>query len=145
MIDIRAVVKADIEDLKVVLNSIELFPAEMLEDMIADYLNNSESQDIQLTACIDNKPIAIAYCTPEKLTEGKHNLFAIGIINDIQGKDIGSLMMNHLEDGLKNLGARILIGDNSGTDQFKAARNFYKKLNYTQVATIKDCFGRRRR
>ena len=46
---IRAIKREDIPALKEVLNSIELFPAEMLEDMISDYFDNPATQDIWFT------------------------------------------------------------------------------------------------
>jgi len=138
MNEIRKVVKQDGAALKEVLNSIELFPAEMLDDMISDYFNNPESQDIWFTATQNDQPIAIGYCAPEKLTEGTYNLFAIGVRNDIQGKGIGRKMMAYLEDQLKQNGNRILIVETSGTDDFKLTRKFYENLNYTKEAVIRD-------
>jgi len=138
MNEIRKVVKQDVAALKEFLNSIELFPAEMLDDMISDYFNNPKSQDIWFTATQNDQPIAIGYCAPEKLTEGTYNLFAIGVRNDIQGKGIGKKMMAYLEDQLKQNGNRILIVETSGTDDFKLTRKFYENLNYTKEAVIRD-------
>jgi len=42
---IRKIRKDDIEHLKSVLDSIELFPSEMLEEMIADYFDNPNTQE----------------------------------------------------------------------------------------------------
>ena len=135
---IRKVTPNDIADLKVVLNSIELFPAEMLDDMIADYFNNPESEDIWLSKIQDGKAVAIGFCTPEQLTMGTFNLKAIGVLQNLQGQGIGGEMMDFLEDYLKNLGHRILIVDTSGLAAFEATRQFYVKKGYTLAATLKD-------
>jgi len=74
---IRKVKREDIEYLKNVLDSIELFPSGMLEEMISDYLDNSNTQDIWFTATQNDEPVSIGYCAPEKLTEGTFNLYAI--------------------------------------------------------------------
>lgn len=84
---VRKVQKDDLNHLKSVLDSIELFPSEMLEDMITDYFENQENQDIWFTATNDDIPISIGYCAPEKLTEGTFNLYAIGVQSDFQGKE----------------------------------------------------------
>ena len=138
MSEIRRVVKADIEALKEVLNTIELFPASMLDDMISDYFNNPETQDIWFTAIQDGKPISIGYCAPETLTEGTFNLYAIGIRSDIQGKGIGRQMMAYIEEELAKSGHRILIVETSGSPDFQLTRQFYEKLNYTKEAVIRD-------
>jgi len=138
MNEIRMVVKEDMIDLKKVLDSIELFPSEMLDDMIADYFNNPESQDVWFTMLENNKPISIGFCAPEKLTDGTYNLYALGVRSDIQNKGIGGKMMTFIENYLKENGHRILIVDTSGTDDFKATRRFYEKLNYTKEAVIRD-------
>jgi len=135
---IRKVEKEDLEHLKSVLDSIELFPSEMLDDMISDYFDNPDSQDIWFTAIENNEPVSIGYCAPEKLTEGTFNLYAIGVRSDIQGKGIGSKMMRYLEHKLKEEGHRILIVDTSGTDEFQLTRKFYENLNYNKEATIRD-------
>jgi len=135
---IRKVIKDDINALKEVLNSIDLFPAEMLEDMISDYFENPETSDIWFTTIQDEKPIAIGYCAAEKLTEGTYNLYAIGIRSDLQGKGIGGAMMNYIENELKNQGQRILIVETSGTEDFHLTRKFYENLNYTKEAVIRD-------
>lgn len=137
-IQVRKVIKEDIPHLKAVLNSIELFPSSMLDEMISGYLNNAESEDIWFTAIEKGEPIAIGFCAPEKLTEGTFNLYAIGVKNNIQGKGIGSQMMSFIENYLREKGHRILIVDTSGTDDFISTRKFYKKLNYTQEAVIRD-------
>lgn len=138
MTAIRMVTQSDIPDLKQVLDSIELFPSEMLDDMISDYFTNPESEEVWFTALENNKPISIGFCAPEKLTEGTYNLYAIGVRNDIQAKGVGSKMMAFIEDYLKDNGNRLLIVDTSGTDDFKLTRKFYEKLNYHQEAVIRD-------
>jgi ribosomal protein S18 acetylase RimI-like enzyme len=135
---IRKVQKDDLNQLKIVLDSIELFPSEMLEDMIADYFENQDTQDIWFTATHHDTPISIGYCAPEKLTEGTYNLYAIGVQSDFQGKGIGHTMMAYLEDQLKTLGHRILIVETSGLYEFQGTRKFYENLQYNKEAVIRD-------
>ena len=135
---IRKVNTSDLAHLKSVLDSIELFPSEMLEAMISDYFDNPESLDIWFTATENQVPISIGYCAPEKLTEGTFNLYAIGVKSDIQGKGIGSQMMHYLESELTNQGQRILLVETSGTEAFHLTRKFYENLGYNKEAVIRD-------
>jgi ribosomal protein S18 acetylase RimI-like enzyme len=136
--EIRPIVKADLIDLKEVLDSSELFPSEYLDEMISDYFDNPETHDFWFTCVDQNKPVAIGYYVPEKFTEDTYNLLAIGVSKNVQRKGIASKMMHYIEGYLnKNLG-RILIVETSSDDAQIGARNFYKKIGYEEVATIKD-------
>ena len=132
------ITRTDLPDLKEVLETIDLFPSGMLDDMISDYLNNPQSQDIWFTAIDNTKPVSIGYCAPEQLTEGTYNLYAIGVRSDIQSRGTGGKMMAFIEDHLAAQGQRLLIVETSGSDDFQATRRFYEKLGYTREATIRD-------
>ena len=138
MFKIRLVNKQDVSDLKQVLDTIELFPSDMLDDMMADYLDNPNSEEIWFTAIDNEVPISIGYCAPEKLTEGTYNLYAIGVRSDIQASGVGTKMMSFIEQYLKDRQTRVLIVETSGSDDHKLTRNFYEKLNYAKEAVIRD-------
>ncbi len=105
---IRPITQTDLEDLKNVVDSCELFPSEYLAEMIGDYLHNPDTQDFWFT-CVDNqKAVAIGYCVPEKLTDGTYNLLAIGVARDAQRKGIAREMMLYIEQYLKEKDGRIL-------------------------------------
>jgi ribosomal protein S18 acetylase RimI-like enzyme len=135
---IRSVTRADISDLKMVVDSSGLFSAEYLDGMMDDYFNNVETQDIWFTYVDDSTPVAIGYCVPEKLTDGTYNLLAIGVMKDAQGRGIATEMMDYIEQWLRQKGGRILIVETSTDDAQHAARNFYKKIGYVQEAIIRD-------
>ena len=138
MNEIRKVVKSDIKALKSVLDSIDLFPTDMLDDMISDYFDNPETEDVWFTVVQNETPISIGYCVPEKLTDGTYNLLAIGVQSDLQAKGIGGAMMTFIEDYLKNLSHRVLIVETSSVLEFQSTREFYLKRGYTHEATIRD-------
>ena len=135
---IRKINPSDVPALKKVLDSIDLFPSEMMDDMISDFFNNPTSEDIWFAAVENEKTIGLGYCASEKLTVGTYNLYAIGVRSDLQGKGIGAQMMSYLENELKNKEARVLIVDTSGSEEFKLTRKFYEKLGYTKEAVIRD-------
>ena len=142
----RAVQQADIAGMKVVLDTIELFPSEYLNDMIADFFQNPETEAIWLTAMLDDKVAGLAYCAPEQFTEGTFNLYAVGVHTDQHGNGIGSQLIAHLEHYLREKGHRILIIETSSGSNHKYLTSSFgfflrlKLLKNSYVATAMQRF-----
>lgn len=136
--EIRQTRQTDVAPLKTLLDQIELFPSDMLPDMIAEYLSGDIDQSIWLTARKDSQIIGFCYAAAEMLTEGTWNLRAIGVLPSAQENGVGSALTRKLEDTLHGTGQRILIVDTSGKDGFHKVHKFYQKNGYTKVSTIPD-------
>lgn len=137
---IRRITERDLDALKEVIDSNALFPSELLNDMTRDFLYASHSQDTWLTLESGNKPVAVAYFAPERMTEGTYNLYLIAIHREQQGKGLGSELMFYIEDFLRENANRILIVETSGLPEFEQTRRFYRKLNYKQEAVIREFY-----
>lgn len=139
-VDIRAVNKADLYELKIVIETSGLFPADLLDEMLAPYFSNSATEEIWLTGLVNNKPIAIAYCAPERLTDGTYNLYLIAVHKGFQAKGIGGQIMSYIEYLLQSKGKRILLVETSGLPEFALTRKFYDKCGYNREAVIRDFY-----
>lgn len=135
---LRPSIKDDIPDLKSILDSIDLFPSEMLEEMMAPYLEDPQSGELWYTVFQNGRAVGLAYCAPEKLTQGTYNLYAIGVHAELQSKGLGRKLLLHIETELREQGQRVLIVDTSGTEAFRKTRNFYEQLHYVKEAVIRD-------
>jgi len=136
---IRPIKLEDIPALKTVIDANELFPSEMLDDMIADYFRSEDTNEFWFTY-EDKKPIAIAYCAPEKMTEGTWNLYLIAVHPDYQGKGYGTSMVHHIEQVLAEKGERLLLVETSGLESFAATRSFYLQCGYEEAARIREFY-----
>lgn len=138
-INIREVVSSDLFTLKLVIDSSELFPSELLDDMISPFLNGADNS-IWLTGDSD-EPTFVAFCNEEQMTEGTWNLYLIAVHKQMQGSGIGKRVLQHLEAFLKSKGARILIIETSGLPEFEGSRAFYANNGYTEEARIRDFYA----
>jgi len=136
---IRSVKAEDIPFLEDVVDTSGLFPGEMLSEMIGDSLEDCSSQDYWLTYETD-KPIAVAYFVPERMTTGTWNLYLIAVHADHQGSGVGALLMDYVENFLRSKGARLLIVETSDLEEFALTRNFYEGMSYIKEAHIREFY-----
>lgn len=137
--NIRPVTPEDLPFLKAVIDANDLFPSDMLDDTISDYFNNQNSKDFWLTY-EDRLPVAIAYCIPEKMTEGTWNLLLIAVHRDYQGKGYGTSILHHVEHLLAERGERLLLVETSSLDDFERSRDFYLTCGYETEARIREFY-----
>jgi N-acetylglutamate synthase-like GNAT family acetyltransferase len=83
-VTIRPSTSSDIPSLAEVADATQLFPAEMLPEMIGGYLSGGECQDFWLTLESEGRAAGFCYAVPEKLTEGTWNMLAIAVHPAIQ-------------------------------------------------------------
>lgn len=133
---IRSTVAADLPALKQVIDAVELFPSEMLDDMFA----GGEGENAFWLTYDDGVPAAIAYCVAEPMTEGTCNLLLIAVHPDRQGEGIGTQIMAHVEALLAEQGVRVLLVETSGTEHFVKTRAFYSHLGYDEEARIREYY-----
>lgn len=135
---IRPTHQGDIAPLQQVLDGTELFPSDMLPDMVRSFLAGGDSPDIWLTCDIGGSAVGFCYAVPEALAEGAWNMLAIAVLPAQQGGGCGAAITAHLEAELKARGQRILIADTSGAPEFAQTRAFYRKNGYAEEARIRD-------
>lgn len=136
---IRCVHRDDIPALRSVIDAIGLFPGEMLDAMVAPFLDGADTGEAWLTYD-DGAPVAVAYHAPERMTSGTRNLLLIAVHPDRQGLGVGAALMAHVEAGLAASHERILLVETSGLPAFDATRRFYAKLGYEEEARIRDFY-----
>jgi N-acetylglutamate synthase-like GNAT family acetyltransferase len=135
---IRPTRSEDVPALQRIAGETELFPPEMLPEIIEPYISGSGDRDIWLTAERDGEAIGFCYAVPEKLADGVWNMLALAVIPSRQGSSVGHAIVSQLEAVLKQRDQRILIAETSSADTFARTREFYSKNNYTQEARIRD-------
>ena len=136
---IRPVTPEDLPALKAVIDANELFPSDMLDEMILDYFNNENSKDYWFTYD-DGLPVAVGYCAPERMTEGTWNLHLIAVHPNRQRSGHGASMLHHIEQKLAGRGERILLVETSGLESFEGTREFYRKCGYDREAQIREFY-----
>jgi ribosomal protein S18 acetylase RimI-like enzyme len=136
---IRPLKSSNLPGSKAVIEAIGLFPAEMLDDMTAAFLASGETTDLWFTWDQEG-PKGIAYCAPERMTQGTWNLYLIAVHPDEQRHGAGSSILKHVETILAGRGERLLLVETSGQDMFESARSFYRKNGYSEEARIRDFY-----
>jgi len=136
--NIRPTTSDDLPALKLVLDGTELFPSEMLTDMVSGFLSGEDGNAVWLTCEADGSAIGFCYAAPEAMTEGTWNMLAIAVLPSGQGQGAGGALVGRLESDLRTAGHRVLLADTSGTDEFAETRKFYLRNGYAEEARIRD-------
>lgn len=136
---IRAVTPNDIPDLKIVIEANDLFPSDMLDEMISGYFTNESGGELWFTY-EDSKPVAIAYCAPERMTQGTWNLYLIAVHPDYQRQGLGTSILHYIEQILIARGERVLLVETSSLETFEVTREFYRKCGYDEEARIREFY-----
>ena len=136
-VNIRKPTSSDLSDIKLILEDTDLFPPEMLEDMIEPFFRGNEQQDRWLVCETENEAvIGFSYTRAEHLAESVWNLLAIGFRSQHQGSGFGTKLIEEVERSIS--GERILIVETSSLDDFDKTRDFYRNCGYDQEAVIRD-------
>lgn len=135
---IRPATPDDVPALKALIDAVDLFPSDMLDDMMADYFSQ-DSDNFWLTDD-DGGPVGIAYYAPERLTEGTWNLYLIAVHPDQQGQGRGAALLHFVEQQLRERGECLLLVETSGVPKFEYQRAFYRKCGYDEEARIRDFY-----
>jgi ribosomal protein S18 acetylase RimI-like enzyme len=136
---VRATSPGDLPGLKAVIDATGLFPGEMLDGMIAAYVRRDFSEGFWLT--LDARtPMGVAFCGPERMTQGTWNLYLIAVHPDLQGQGHGKSLLRHVEEALTMRGERLLLVETSGLPAFAPVRAFYRASGYDEEARIRDYY-----
>lgn len=129
----------DLPAVKSVIDATGLFPSEMLDEMTAGYLADTDDQSIWL---IDGgeRPIAIAHCAPERMTQGTWNLLLIAVHPAWQRQGRGAALIRQVEALVAAREARLLLVETSGLPEFARTRAIYPRCGFVEVARIADFY-----
>jgi ribosomal protein S18 acetylase RimI-like enzyme len=139
-ISVRDAKLADVPAMKLIIDSTALFPSAMLDDMTAPFFGGNRGDEIWLILERMGLPVGLAYCAPERMTEGTNNLLLIAVDKPSRGSGYGTVLLTALERRLKERGGRVLLVETSGLPEFEATRRFYDKNGYVQEARIRDFY-----
>ncbi len=127
---------ADIPALGAIAETSGLFPADLMADMIAPGLAGED--DTWLVAEEDGAIAGFAFARPEELADRVWNILAIAVDPDARGASHASNLLHAME---AKLDARMIIIETTQRPEQDAARAFYAKEGYEQVAHVTDFYA----
>lgn len=142
MIKIRALKKEDRDEIYYILNSCNVFTEKEINvAMELIDLNLSGSPDYIVEVLSDGEKIMGYVCYGENpVAYGVWDLYWICIDPEEQGRGYGEMLVKRVEEVIREKGGRSIFIETSSLPSYERARNFYEKLGFKIVATIKDYY-----
>jgi GNAT superfamily N-acetyltransferase len=78
---------------------------------------------------------------PTPGTDCTHDLYWIAVHPRAQGAGAGTRLLDEVERRLRNVGARLLVVETSGRDEYQATRGFYAAREYAVSARVRDFYA----
>lgn len=141
----RSLKDQDRKPLERMLASIRSFDAQdraLAMELIDIALDQAEQKDYLFILAIDDQDREIGYTCygPTPLTDGTFDLYWIVVDPMVSGKGIGTLLLQAVEQDVRDRLGRLLIIETSSSQNYSQAHHFYQKNGYNLVETIRDFY-----
>ena len=136
---IRPSVESDFDAIIALAMASGLFEPEQTE-MLAHMLRSPSEGDTWFIDDEGGNPVGVAYMAPEKMTHGTWNLYLIAVHPDSQRQGRGKILLDHVQEWLRDSGQRILLVETAGVDDFEYVRSFYLNNGFEAEARIRDFY-----
>lgn len=138
---IRIPNQADLPAMKAVIDANAMFPSDLLDDMIAPFFSEAITSEFwRVAESPDGELVGLAYCAPERMTEGTWNLLLIAVLPLRHNQGFGTALMGASELAVKRQNAHLMLVETSGLPEFANTREFYPRIGYKQAAVLADFY-----
>ena len=115
---------------------------EALKEVLDDYHAASHAHGHQsVTYEQTGQVIGFAYYAPAAMTDRTWYLYWIAVTKDIQTRGVGTQLLQHVENDIRQKGGRLLLIETSSLAHYGPTRRFYQKHHYEQAAVLKDYYS----
>ncbi len=142
---IRKLKREDRGQLEVIVKNINQFNKEEFDvamELIDVAINNPEQKDYNIFVFEEDEKVLGYHCTGKRyLTAGTFDLYWIAVHPEAKGKGIGSKLLIHAENFVKENNGSLLLAETSSKDDYDSTRKFYENKNYKVLAEIKNFYS----
>jgi ribosomal protein S18 acetylase RimI-like enzyme len=146
MISVRKTVRQDAPGVLRLAAAEPLFShedREVVEELLLDYLEDSEPGDYRfLTAIDDGRVDGFACYGPTPLTRGTFDLYWICVSRRQRRKGCGLALLRGVIRGVRREGGSLIVLDTSARKDFAPTRAFYEAAGFKATARVPDFYGR---
>ncbi|HZT83376.1 MAG TPA: GNAT family N-acetyltransferase [Gemmataceae bacterium] len=89
----------------------------------------------------DGRVIGFAYYAPAAMTDRTWYLYWIAVSKQTQAKGVGSSLLRHVEEDIRQGGGRVLFIETSSLPHYELTRRFYLKHGYDKEAVLRDYYA----
>jgi ribosomal protein S18 acetylase RimI-like enzyme len=116
---------------------------EVVEELLFDYLEESEPGDYRyLTAVDDGRVVGFACYGPTPLTHGTFDLYWICVSRRQRRRGYGLALLKGVIRGVRREGGRLIVLDTSARRDFAPTRAFYEAAGFKPTARVPGFYGR---
>lgn len=142
---VRRTERQDFEVIRSIVVATEVFNQEEIDiavELLEIFLNDPNQQDYEIFSYVDGDNNVQGYICigPTPATVATYDLYWIAVDPRTQSKGVGTVLLNHVEDFLKQRGGRLLIAETSSTSKYDKTREFYERKKFQKLAHIKEYY-----
>src|SRR6266852_1842936 len=142
---IRPTIPEDTPSLLTLADETKVFkPLEIqaLQEVLDDYhAHEKEVGHRSITFEKDGAVLGFAYYAPAAMTDRTWYLYCIAVKKGTQARCIGSQLLKHVGEAIRNQNGRLLLLETSSLPHHGPPRKFYLKHGYQQDAILKDFYA----
>jgi ribosomal protein S18 acetylase RimI-like enzyme len=115
---------------------------EALNEVLSDYhAHGHAAGHVAVTAEKAGQILGYAYYAPAAMTDRTWYLYWIAVTKQTQAKGIGSTLLRHVEEDIRQRQGRVLFIETSSLPHYEPTRRFYLKHGYEITGQLRDYYA----